>query len=115
MSLTGSAFESGGGEINSTDMLQSGTSYVSHDLTGDNSTFGGSYAPVVKGVHQCGGGRKKKSRNARKSNRRNARKSNRRNARKSNRRNARKSNRRNRSKKNKTRKNKKHNKKNKRN
>ena len=107
MSLTGSAFESGGGEINSTDMLQSGTSYVSHDLTGDNSTFGGSYAPVVKGVHQCGGGRKKKSRNARKSNRRNARKSNRRNARKSNRRN--------RSKKNKTRKNKKHNKKNKRN
>ena len=99
MSLTGSAFESGGGEINSTDMLQSGTSYVSHDLTGDNSTFGGSYAPVVKGVHQCGGGRKKKSRNARKSNRRNARKSNRRN----------------RSKKNKTRKNKKHNKKNKRN
>ena len=86
MSLTGSAFESGGGEINSTDMLQSGTSYVSHDLTGDNSTFGGSYAPVVKGVHQCGGGRKKKSRNGR-----------------------------NRSKKNKTRKNKKHNKKNKRN
>jgi len=107
MSLTGSAFESGGGEINSTDMLQSGTSYVSHDLTGDTSTFGGSYAPVVKGVHQCGGGRKKKSRNARKSNSRNARKSNRRNARKSNRRN--------RSKKNKTRKNKKHNKKNKRN
>ena len=107
MTLTGSAFESGGGEINSTDMLQSGTSYVSHDLTGDNSTFGGSYAPVVKGVHQCGGGRKKKSRNARKSNRRNARKSNRRNARKSNRRN--------RSKKNKTRKNKKQNKKNKRN
>ena len=99
MTLTGSAFESGGGEINSTDMLQSGTSYVSHDLTGDNSTFGGSYAPVVKGVHQCGGGRKKKSRNARKSNRRNARKSNRRN----------------RSKKNKTRKNKKQNKKNKRN
>jgi len=99
MSLTGSAFE-GGGEINSTDMLQSGTSYVSHDLTGDNSTFGGSYAPVEKGVHQCGGGRKKKSR-ARKSNR-----SNRRNRNKSNRRNARKSNRRNRNKNNKTRKNK---------
>ena len=95
MSLTGSAFE-GSGEINSTDMLQSGTSYVSHDLTGDNSTFGGSYAPVEKGVHQCGGGRRKKSR-ARKSNR----KSNR------NRNKARKSNRNRKNKKNKTRKNKK--------
>lgn len=101
MSLTGSAFE-GSGEINSTDMLQSGTSYVSHDLTGDNSTFGGSYAPVEKGVHQCGGGRKKKSR-ARKSNR----KSNRNKARKSNRNKARKSNRNRKNKKNKTRKNKK--------
>ena len=101
MSLTGSAFE-GSGEINSTDMLQSGTSYVSHDLTGDNSTFGGSYAPVEKGVHQCGGGRKKKSR-ARKSNRNR----NRNKARKSNRNKARKSNRNRKNKKNKTRKNKK--------
>ncbi len=103
MSLTGSAFE-GSGEINSTDMLQSGTSYVSHDLTGDNSTFGGSYAPVEKGVHQCGGGRKKKSR-ARKSNRKSNR--NRNKARKSNRNKARKSNRNRKNKKNKTRKNKK--------
>ena len=103
MSLTGSAFE-GSGEINSTDMLQSGTSYVSHDLTGDNSTFGGSYAPVEKGVHQCGGGRRKKSR-ARKSNRKSNR--NRNKARKSNRNKARKSNRNRKNKKNKTRKNKK--------
>ena len=104
MSLTGSAFE-GSGEINSTDMLQSGTSYVSHDLTGDNSTFGGSYAPVEKGVHQCGGGRKKKSR-ARKSNRKSNRNRNRNKARKSNRNKARKSNRNRKNKKNKTRKNK---------
>ena len=61
MALVGSEFESNGsGEINSVDMLKSGTSYVSHNLEGDTQSFSGSYAPVEKGVHQCGGAKKNK-------------------------------------------------------
>lgn len=73
MELIGSEFQSNGiGEINSVDMLKSGTSYMSHNLEGDTQTFSGSYAPVEKGVHQCGGAKKNKSKkNKSKKNKRN--------------------------------------------
>ena len=49
------------GEVNSVDMLKSGTSYVSHDFE-NTAQYSGSYAPVVKGVHQCGGSKSRKNR-----------------------------------------------------
>ena len=72
MELVGSEFISNGaGEINSVDMLKSGTSYVSHNLEGDTQTFSGSYAPVEKGVHQCGGEKNKSNKKNNKSNKKN--------------------------------------------
>ena len=73
MSLTGSEFQSSG-EVNSIEMLKSGTSYVAHDLDGDNAPFSGSYAPVSKGVHQCGGKRKSQRKSQRKGQRKSQRK-----------------------------------------
>ena len=58
--LEGSEYE-GAGEVNSLDMLKSGTSYVSHDFN-DTKQFAGSYAPVQGGTHQCGGKKRRKSR-----------------------------------------------------
>ena len=104
MELVGSEFQSNGiDEINSVEMLKSGTSYMSHNLEGDTQTFSGSYAPVEKGVHQCGGAKKNKSKKNNKSNNRN-RKNN-----KNNNRN-RKNNKNNKSKKNNKRNNKRNNK-----
>ena len=103
MELVGSEFVSNGaGEINSVDMLKSGTSYVSHNLEGDTQTFGGSYAPVEKGVHQCGGAKKKSNKKNNKSNKK-SNKSNKKNKKnnkknnKSNKKNNKKSNKKNKS------------------
>ena len=106
MELVGSEFVSNGaGEINSVDMLKSGTSYVSHNLEGDTQTFGGSYAPVEKGVHQCGGAKKKNNKSNKKNNKSNKKsnKSNKKNKKnnkknnKSNKKNNKKSNKKNKS------------------
>lgn len=59
MNLVGSEYVSEGGEVNSVDMLKSGSSFLSHDLN-DTKSYAGSYAPIVKGVHQCGGKRSTK-------------------------------------------------------
>lgn len=58
MSLEGTEYKSEGGEVNAPDMLKSGTSFLSHDFK-DTEPFAGSYAPIMKGVHQCGGKKKK--------------------------------------------------------
>jgi hypothetical protein len=55
--LMGSEYE-GAGEVNVSNMLKSGTSYVSFDHS-DSQTFSGSYPEVVKSVHQCGGKRRR--------------------------------------------------------
>jgi hypothetical protein len=68
MSLEGSEYTSQGGEVNSMDMLKSGTSFLSHDFK-DTAAFAGSYAPIMKGVHQCGGKKKKIKRKTNKKNR----------------------------------------------
>ena len=57
--LEGSPYQSNGGEVNTSDMLKSGTSYVSYNLD-SSKTFSGSYPEVVKGTHMCGGRRKRK-------------------------------------------------------
>ena len=59
MSLEGTEYKSEGGEVNAVDMLKSGTSFLSHDFK-DTEPFAGSYAPIMKGVHQCGGKKKGK-------------------------------------------------------
>ncbi len=59
MSLEGTEYKSEGGEVNAPDMLKSGTSFLSHDFK-DTEPFAGSYAPIMKGVHQCGGKKKGK-------------------------------------------------------
>lgn len=59
MSLEGTEYKSEGGEVNAVDMLKSGTSFLSHDFN-DTEPFAGSYAPIMKGVHQCGGKKKGK-------------------------------------------------------
>tara|TARA_Y100000992_G_scaffold68623_1_gene42778 strand:- start:3138 stop:3500 length:363 start_codon:yes stop_codon:yes gene_type:complete len=64
MSLEGTEYKSEGGEVNAPDMLKSGTSFLSHDFK-DTEPFAGSYAPIMKGVHQCGG--KKKGKKGKKS------------------------------------------------
>lgn len=64
MSLEGTEYKSEGGEVNAVDMLKSGTSFLSHDFK-DTEPFAGSYAPIMKGVHQCGG--KKKGKKGKKS------------------------------------------------
>ena len=64
MSLEGTEYKSEGGEVNVVDMLKSGTSFLSHDFK-DTEPFAGSYAPIMKGVHQCGG--KKKGKKGKKS------------------------------------------------
>jgi len=70
MDLVGSEYASSGGEVNSVDMLKSGTSFVAHDLE-NTKDYAGSYAPIVKGVHQCGGRKKRNSRKQKKSRRKN--------------------------------------------
>jgi hypothetical protein len=89
MALVGSEFESNGsGEINSVDMLKSGTSYVSHNLEGDTQPFSGSYAPVEKGVHQCGGAKKnKRTKKNKKNNKRNNKRNNKSNKKRNNKKN----------------------------
>ncbi len=80
MSLEGSEYTSQGGEVNSMDMLKSGTSFLSHDFK-DTAAFAGSYAPIMKGVHQCGG-KKKIKKTKRKTNKKNRTQKNRKNTRK---------------------------------
>lgn len=62
--LVGSQYE-GAGEVNASNMLKSGTSYVSFDHN-DSKLFAGSYPGVVKSVHQCGGKRRRKNRTQKK-------------------------------------------------
>ncbi len=62
--LVGSQYE-GAGEVNTSNMLKSGTSYVSFDHN-DSKLFAGSYPGVVKSVHQCGGKRRRKNRTQKK-------------------------------------------------
>jgi len=81
MSLEGSEYTSQGGEVNSMDMLKSGTSFLSHDFK-DTAAFAGSYAPIMKGVHQCGGKKKKIKKTKRKTNKKNRTQKNRKNTRK---------------------------------
>jgi hypothetical protein len=78
MSLEGSEYTSQGGEVNSMDMLKSGTSFLSHDFK-DTAAFAGSYAPIMKGVHQCGGKKKKIKKTMRKTNKKKNRKNTRKN------------------------------------
>ena len=39
-------------------VVQQGSPFVGFDLKGDTSLVSGSYAPLQKGVHQCGGRRR---------------------------------------------------------
>ncbi len=43
-------------------VVQQGSPFVGFDLKGDTSLVSGSYAPLQKGVHQCGGRRRKSQR-----------------------------------------------------
>jgi hypothetical protein len=62
--LVGSQYE-GTGVVNTSNMLKTGTSYVSFDHN-DSKLFAGSYPGVVKSVHQCGGKRIRNNRTQKK-------------------------------------------------
>lgn len=52
-------------------VLQEGTPFVGFDVEAGTDVYAGSYAPLSKGVHQCGGGNKRR-RNLRTKSRKNS-------------------------------------------